>query len=1526
MAFTFANMAGGGQSGGGATVRDGPELQEITTDQLGFTGLHPEAETQIRLIPEPWPADALPPPSASLLSVASSRGVIAAAGPNHLVIATTASVRDALRTADEKKIEKIRPFQPQVSISKPRLGHVAFASNDAVLVITSQDGGGLEAYQLEDLLNGQTRPAQQVSTNGAAIRALVPNPAPDSWALFAAVTNDGDLLLADLQAGNLRNGANGPVLRSGVSCVSWSNKGKQLVAGTANGAAVQMKPDGSVVADIPKSTSIPDGYHVSGICWLENDSFFIIYTPNDTTQGVMPSEYCIVTRRPKSQDFTFQKLPEVVPAFGMKRIPTFHFITRLRTFPPHIQDLLLVSATSSSDIGLISKADKPLSNGNPVTGEFTLTLIGNDGRRAELPISQDNQLDTSSIGMALDLSSKDPVPRPIPSDPEIEVTTGPCPNILVLNNEGILLSWWLIYDDSVKAKTLFSGFETLASSSQHLSQPVNAATPPSQTEAVPSSTFGPSGFAGAKPFASASSAFGAPTPQSSIGNASGSAFGQSSAIGNAKSSWASTGFSNTSTSQSGGSGFGQPAFGSASALGGGSAPAFGTAQALGSNTAPGFGSASALGSNPTFGQPTSTSSALGKPSFGTGSSTFGSNPSAATPLGANASQSSGFASFSNKGGFGGTAQEGNFSSPFAKASGESAFGNPASGSSFSGFGGSGSNTNNNAFGNTGGFKLQSSFKGDGTAQDDLPKPSQPSGFEFAVGLDDILGESAKVTSPTHDKEEDMDEGEVADDSESDKAEKTTFSGFGTQQPPKLPPQTLVTPPSTLGQPKATPAPPVSSLFGSSNTQSTTPAATTSTGFSFGGLRTTTPKDTPAPLPSTTPKDTPLPPSKAMFGTTPQSETTPAAVQKSQPNSLFSNIPKLAPESTKVESKAPQIKQEPPSDDEAVDLGNIPPAPLPPDTMSKPRYVSGDTSASSNNSKTSAGLPDEAPLPPDFLPAKRSAASKAEEHGPPSEDDSALSDGFEGSGEDVEEEASPIGEPTKGGLDVPSEGHDEQVQTSPESSFKSGEQSPETSPTGGLFTKVSTNASQKPMRPLFGEVGTTGPILPPPKPHESPRSPSPVRRLLPAAEALRTESARSVSAPAHGRASPSIIDRRRAEAATAAAQSQSKLAEEMAKQKSHQAALVQQKAKEAARELEDLEDHEDERLRKELEAPISPSETLPQFVTYQSKPVEARSKSGVPAQIEHLYQDINCMIDTLGMNARALTAYMQYQRGQELNEDWPTVLNSETPMDALSDEWVLGDISRLREGQEFLDARLKANQIDDVASKLQQCQALLGQDVVELKTKLTSIRKTLHAKHTSEAALASSLSAEQASVQQDLRKASASVHSRLGQVEDSLSILRAKLAEAGAIESEPKRTSVFGRSSSQKKPTVEAVMNTITKMTNMAEKKSADIDVLEAQLRKLNVSNKSGIRNGADSLNGTPKRAQKPLTASTPGSSRSSVYHTPDSKFGASVRSTPGRKGVNGNGMMMIATEDREMWQAKARRKKEAAAVLRTVIG
>lgn len=235
--------------------------------EVGFLSI--AGDSKIRLLPNPWPSDSLPPPTCSLLSIASTKGLLAAAGPEGIVIASTDSVRDAF-SAEGSKASSIKPFTPQLTIPLPApVSHITFSADDNVLVVAAANGSGLAAYPVSNLLQGNAQPALSLPLNGATLRALLPNPTAEKAELFAAVTTNGELLMANLNNKDLVQGQNGPVLKEGVSCISWSNRGKQLAAGLADGTGYQMTPEGQGKAEIPRPPDLEDNCHgeISSCPW-----------------------------------------------------------------------------------------------------------------------------------------------------------------------------------------------------------------------------------------------------------------------------------------------------------------------------------------------------------------------------------------------------------------------------------------------------------------------------------------------------------------------------------------------------------------------------------------------------------------------------------------------------------------------------------------------------------------------------------------------------------------------------------------------------------------------------------------------------------------------------------------------------------------------------------------------------------------------------------------------------------------------------------------------------------------------------------------------------------------------------------------------------------------------------------------------------------------------------------------------------------------------------------------------------------
>ncbi|TAQ89806.1 hypothetical protein B7494_g1890 [Chlorociboria aeruginascens] len=1467
MAFSFGNAGNATVSGMSASVnvQTGSDLEDIQTQALGFVAL--SGESKVQLLPSAWPSDNLPPPTSSLISIASHKGLVAAGGPDAVVVAKTESVRKAFEGPSSGD-GNIKPFRPELKIPMPmRISQLAFSADESYLVLSAEEGGGLAVYDVQSLLQGSTQPAFELSTNGKALRALVPNPTAEKGELFAIVTVDGNLMMANLRERTFNTGPNGQILKGGVSCVSWSAKGKQLVAGLGDGTANRITPEGLDKGHIPKPPSVNGDYHVSSISWLENNVFLFVHTPSNFDNSMAPSSaFHIVTSQPPS-NFLFQKLSEPAGPFGLNRSPPHHFLLRLRDFPPNLQDLLIVASTASTDIGLFSRSKVPLTGEKPankITGVFTMTEMSNDSARAILPLTG-SLSETSPIGIALDLSSKEKVGRPIPGD-EMNESLAPVPALIVLNNEGVLAAWWIIYAESVRQGTTYPGL-IVAGTPPQASQPTSAPlqAPTSIFGATVKPTFGPSGAAdnngfGARP----ASSFVAP-----IG-----AFGNPSGLGKSQSPWANP---STSTSSAiSGPVFGTPAFGSKSTVQS-SAPAFGITSrpSLGTPVLPGVGRASPWGSS----APTA---AFGQASgLGNTAPVFSSSPSGVT-----GPSSVGFASFASKPGFAAAAAKtGTTGSIFGTNPATSVFGTPSANSSTdtnNTFGGIASNIEENQpFGAK--FAPSSTFKADTSTDKVGPTTStEPKSPFFGGNFSSVLDEAAKQ-QPT--------ELPVSKDADMDATEDVPHSNTSAIPHSTTP---TSTPAISKAQPFTTTAPP---LFGTSSPIPTLTgvgsAPPLSAGFGFGKPAAAAPKK-----------------ESSSFGTSTNTNGKPAA---SVPTPLSKT-----PMSPKIRNESPQSRAE---------------APLPPDTTSKTTYGVGDSSVSSTET--------DAPLPPDFLPITTKISAPLDSQssakapippelippnvvpgGPADEgDDSDFLSGEDRVEADDDDEGEENEDNENSGSQSDEEGSDENITKdmsplsesaktlgiTPQSSFGGPKiQDAENS----LFVNTQKSGQSNPQRSLFGEINRSAPILPPPILQTSPRSPSPIRSAIPP-RILRPDISRSVSAP--GVASQLLesqrLSSRPSQPSTTTLQQQN--IEEQRR--------AEIKAKKEAEETQALVDNDDEMIQKYLASDIKATRTLDEFVAH-SDYVGHVSADSIPAQVETVYRDINSMVDTLGINARALKCFIkghteQYKEEGRTRED----LEDE-------EDWCLVEIEdfSVLVGK-TLTRELENGRVKEVAEKLEACNDL-QKDLIRLRAKHEDVKRII-ATHSDPVLLAATraqpLSAEQAAQQHDLRRDFTKFQNLLSEAEEGLTILKAKLvSQAGSN----------GKNTSTSVPTVDAVMRTITKMTKMAEEKSGDIDLLEGQMRRLRFSSAASV----GSREGSPFTPQnnKSSLRNTTTSSVYSLLSTPDntddtsrrlqssfmSSISARTPSSPPRKKMSG-----YTAEEKTQLKTKLARRKEVTGRLRAAL-
>lgn len=1508
------------------------DLEPIETEQLGFKAL--ASANKLRLLPTSWPTEKYPLTTASLLSVASGRGLLAAAGPEALVIATTESVRQAISNTDKTKAA----FTPQATIKVPRLSQVVFSSDESCLVISAEEGGGLAVYDTDALLNGKSEPAFQVPTNGVAVRQLIANPSKDNSHQFGLVLSNGQLLLADLKQRQLVNGASGnPVFKENVSCACWSRLGKQIVAGLADGTAAQVDLQGNTKAVIPKPPQVmanrdpqEQGLPVTAIYWLETSEFLMIHSPINPPSdgdGMGPrndAEYHLVLRDKATGNCSYHQFMDPCPGFMEQRVPTHHFLQRLREYPPNLDDTLFLSSTVSTDIGMITRSSVPLTQdvaSDQITHIYTSTTPLEDSRRATLPSSLvDDMSDTSPIGMALDLSAKQKVQKPIPIDEEIDESTTPLPILFVLNHEGVLSGWHFVYNESVRQKKAFPGLTTQTAEEQSSQLPAQQSTP------APASA---SAFGGQTP---------APTQtpsQPAFGQSSTPAFGSTSAFGKTSSPWGAPPAATPKAPD-----FGKPAGGAQF----GAPSAFGQAGGMGANKASPWGAATPS----KIPQPTQPSSPFGgnasgqspfasvsKPSAGEGFGSFAKpstddKGSASSPFGSFAKQNSDKPVGSAFGSFGkpstdaskpagsafGSASKLGADPSAAQSSAFGSFGKPNSNdnkpqtSVFSGFGkpkNEEKGANAPPFSTTGSGTSSFGFAGNKPGTQTSPFASagqQKSGmttessFGSTVTLNSTTGSFASggaFGSGSSFGKTSFGQPSQAQDAPKPSEEKKapglgSFSGFklGSTFKPDGSAKDDLPKPKDVG----------ASLFGS--------------GFA-NSLNTLGKKPD-----STTPiKEEPSASQSSKLKDIPTTSDTPAAQNQEDAERDFSPPGLLTPQG-KLNEVSKQLPSSASND-----------APLPPDFLnSKPKKADSPPAT------------EDAPLPPDFLFSKPKPADEGadipiagsppldvgderfsepasddeEEEGPPEDDDEP-----DWSDEDDQEEED--GEDEEGDEDDDDEDEDDEDENdrtidNPEQLSAFEARVSPASPKRAAREEQSTTPETEMKKASFTPAGFPKPFTsfaPPAKAQEqSPRSPSPVRGASkpPAAQP-----------PSFGRIS--VPPGKPVERPT-----------------SQQRAPSPQPPTQA-----ELEDEEDARIKSILNAPIQPSTELPDFIAHHNY-AGGSDKPGVAGSVEKVYRDVNSMIDTLGLNARSLQAFVD-GHSHARDDDSPMTRRD------LDDEegWVFAELDDLRTLIEGIGKDLENGRLDDPTGKIADC---LDEDkeLQKLKSRAADLRKQI-ATRTDPRQQAEQFNAplpsESAAQQTELRQGVQRMQKQLAEAEEAMSILRADLASVPADGQSKGPSNV---------PTVEAVTNTILKMTAMIEQRSGDVDVLESQIRRLprGLASLSLQDNYEDDLINT-MRGSKLLTGSTgspvstprPARARMTARGDPlgmSGMFGSRFARTPpmsGRQSVADLGasalgrstasfgastrkkMADVSVEEAEGWLGKEKSRKKVLTGLKDII-
>ncbi|XP_077479250.1 nuclear pore complex protein Nup214 isoform X2 [Stigmatopora argus] len=287
---------------------------------------------------------------------------------------------------------------------------------------------------------------------------------PVQVSMLAVCLSDGRMSILDVAADAKVQAELPPT--SGVTCVCWSPKGKQVAVGKMNGTVSQYTPalEEKKVIPCPHFYTSDDPVKVLDVLWLKTFSFAVVYAAADGSPET-PPELVLITIPKKDEKSETKYLNFSDTVYGCCTERQHHY------FLSHIEDwnLVLAASAASIEVSVISRQDEKI---------WELWML-EDASRAELPVSETNE-DTLPLGLAIDYTNQQEIRI---SDEKI---LPPAPIMLMLSTEGLLCPFVLL-NFNAGVKQLISPCATLTVAGERPPKPESLVTPsPKPTVALPS--------------------------------------------------------------------------------------------------------------------------------------------------------------------------------------------------------------------------------------------------------------------------------------------------------------------------------------------------------------------------------------------------------------------------------------------------------------------------------------------------------------------------------------------------------------------------------------------------------------------------------------------------------------------------------------------------------------------------------------------------------------------------------------------------------------------------------------------------------------------------------------------------------------------------------------------------------------------------------------------------------------------------------------------------------------------------------
>lgn len=202
--------------------------------------------------------------------------------------------------------------------------------------------------------------------------------------------------------------------------------------------------------------------------WIENNIFLAIYavppSPDDEQAPHMYDGY-IITRQPKSTIKNYTRLTDICMPFGQQNRGAQYYMEVIKGLGEEAPHVVLVASAPSSAIGVV---------GQSKSGDWHVWEL-DDTSRANLPLSEQTDMDTSPFGLALDFSSTERLEPLDPSEPENFVN--PVPILYFLNDEDNMGAFHCLNVEAAKRNESYAGQVQPQSLSGATPAPATAATP-----------------------------------------------------------------------------------------------------------------------------------------------------------------------------------------------------------------------------------------------------------------------------------------------------------------------------------------------------------------------------------------------------------------------------------------------------------------------------------------------------------------------------------------------------------------------------------------------------------------------------------------------------------------------------------------------------------------------------------------------------------------------------------------------------------------------------------------------------------------------------------------------------------------------------------------------------------------------------------------------------------------------------------------------------------------------------------------